>query len=93
MKQMFGFNLIFHLILKFVLYTCTTCGMLIMKINIVVLKLIQHTVEKKNDLISFRNSLVIPPIYWHFYNSLTTNTTVKDRLPLSDHLKDDQDSE
>ena len=42
MKQMFGFNLIFHLIIKFVLYTCTTCGMLIMKINIVVLKLIQH---------------------------------------------------
>jgi hypothetical protein len=51
------------------------------------------SVEKKNDLISFCNSLVIPPIYWHFYNSLTTNTTVKDRLPLSDHLEDDQDSE
>ena len=42
MKQMFGFNLIFHLIIKFVLHTCTTCGMLIMKINILVLKLIQH---------------------------------------------------
>lgn len=51
------------------------------------------SVEKKKDLISFCNSLVIPPIYWHFYNSLTTNTTVKDRLPLSDHLEDDQDSE
>ena len=33
------------------------------------------SVEKKKDLISFCNSLIIPPIYWPFYNSLTTNTT------------------
>jgi hypothetical protein len=51
------------------------------------------SVEKKKDLISLCNSLVIPPIYWPFYNSLTTNITVKDRLPLPDHLEDDQDSE
>lgn len=51
------------------------------------------SIEKKADLVSLCNSLVVPPIHWPFYNSLTTNQKLKDHLPVPDTLEDDEDSE
>ena len=49
--------------------------------------------EKKNELLSFCKSFVIPPEHWSFYQSLTISAKVKDILPLPDVLEEDEDSE
>jgi len=51
------------------------------------------SIEKKADLMLLCNSLVVPPIHWPFYSSLTTNQKLKDHLPVPDTLEDDEDSE
>ena len=48
---------------------------------------------KKNDLLSLCNSNVIPSDCAHFYNSLPSVKTLKDRLPEPDIEEEDKDSD
>ena len=51
------------------------------------------SVEKKADLISLCNNLVVPAIYRPFYEALPTSKTTKDCLPMPDCLEEDIDSD
>lgn len=46
------------------------------------------SVAKKNDLLDLCKGLVIPEIYWQYYDNLLTNKNVKDTLPCTDILDD-----
>lgn len=51
------------------------------------------SMEKKADLISLCNNLVVPALYRPYYEALSTNKTTKDCLPMPDCLEEDIDSE
>ena len=51
------------------------------------------TVQKKKDLMSLCDSLIIPEHYRCFYEGLKTSTTMKDRLPEPDILEEEDDSD
>ena len=50
-------------------------------------------VQKKNDLMSLCDSLVIPQHYRCFYEGLETSKTMKDRLPEPDIIEEEEDSD